>query len=263
MVWDQGINYLLARGLKPLGVEVDCLHRAEYDPFSMTPPKWKRSYPYKWGDARIYGAHVFLKALLGDYDVIHIHSFDKCVPLMSALAPLVLHYHGSDIRGRWEDKKKYWSHANRILVSTSDLLNGAPPMAELLPNPIDTEIFKDLGKERVDAALHFDYGAVDLAEKITHDHGLRLIVKEKGTPYAEMPQIFNGYTHYVDIKRDHTDRVLISRPTDTGSLIGLQALACGCEVLTLGGGRPKGLPPQHRPENVAKQLYKTYKEILG
>ena len=42
MIWDQGINYLLARGLEPLGVEVDCMHRTEFDPFAMTPQKWKR-----------------------------------------------------------------------------------------------------------------------------------------------------------------------------------------------------------------------------
>jgi glycosyltransferase involved in cell wall biosynthesis len=261
MIWDQGINYLLARGLEPLGVEVDCIHRAEFDPFGMTPAKWKRLYPYGKFDGRVYGAHVLVKSL-GDYDLIHVHSFDKCVPTLAYLGkPILLHYHGSDIRGRWEDKRGKWKHANRIVVSTPDLLMGAPPKTEYLPNPIDTEVFKNLGGPRIGKALHFNYDAVDLAEHIAHENGVELTVMGKGVPYMDMPRILNEYHYYIDVKRDHSDRVLISRATDTGSLVGLQALACGCTVLRLDGVH-KGLPPEHEPCHVAKKLYRIYKEML-
>jgi glycosyltransferase involved in cell wall biosynthesis len=262
MVWDQGINYLLARGLKPLGVEVDCMHRAEYDPFGMTPREWKRSYPFPRWDAKMFGAHVFLRAFIDDPDIIHVHSFDKCVPTLSDIAPVVLHYHGSDIRGRWAEKRPLWLKADRILVSTRDLLEGAPVCAEYLPNPIDTEMFKPTVGRREDTALHFNYGAVDLAQKIADEHSVKLVIREKGQRYADMPSIFGGYTHYIDVKRDGAGRVLISNPGDSGSLIGLQALACGCEVLTVNGARPLGLPPEHRPENVAKRLFKVYRELM-
>jgi hypothetical protein len=205
---------------------------------------------------------VFLKALLGGYDVIHVHSFDKCVPLLSRVAPVVLHYHGSDIRGRWSSRERYWKHAERIIVSTRNILEGAPPIADYLPNPIDTEMFKPLPVEHVDAALHIDYGAVDIAERIAGDHGLRLVVVKKGIVYAEMPLLMNRYTHYVDAKRDYAGRVLVGKSTDTGSLVGLQALACGLTVLNLSGER-RGLPLEHRPENVAESLFKLYGGLLG
>ena len=260
-IWDQGINYLLARGLKPLDVEVDCLHRAEFDPFGMTPAMWKRTYPYGRWESHAYGLHVLLKAI-ENYDLIHVHSFDKCVPTLAYLRkPILLHYHGSDIRGRWDDKKGKWKHANRIVVSTPDLLKGAPKDAEYLPNPIDIEVFRDLGGPRISKALHFNYDAVDLAEHVAAENGVQLTVMNKGIPYTDMPRILNAYRYYVDVKRDHSDRVLISRATDTGSLVGLQALACGCTVLRLDGVH-KGLPVEHEPGNVAKKLYRIYKEML-
>lgn len=260
-VWDQGINYLLARGLEPLGVHVDCLHRAEFDPFGMTPTKWKRAYPYGRWESHVYGAHVFLKAL-GNYDVVHVHSFDKCVPTLAILdKPILLHYHGTDIRGRWEDKQGKWRHADRIVVSTPCLLKNAPKGTEYLPNPIDTEVFKNLGGPRIKKALHFNYDAVDLAEHIAAENGVELTVMSKGVPYADMPRILNEYEYYVDVKRDHSDRVLISRANDPGSLVGLQALACGCRVLRL-DGEHKGLPPEHEPGSVGKRLYHIYKELV-
>lgn len=267
MVWDQGINYLLAKYLKPLGVDVDCIHRAEFDPFNMTPAEWKRSYPYGHFEGRVSGthvfaAHVFLKALLGGYDVIHVHSFDKCVPLLSRVAPVVLHYHGSDIRGQWEEKRKYWGKARRVVVSTRNLLEGAPPGVEFIPNPIDIEMFKPLDYVSPGyGAVYIDYDAGDLAEKIAEDHGVSLTVVKKGVPYSEMPVLLNRFIYYVDVKRDSQGRLLMGKSSDTGSLVGLQALACGCRVLTVWGERV-GLPPEHYPENVANRIKTIYEEVL-
>lgn len=262
MVWDQGINYLLAKHLKPLGVDVDCIHRAESDPFNMTPPYWKRSYPRGRVGSPLFGAHIFLKALLGGYDVIHVHSFDKCVPLLSWVAPVVLHYHGSDIRELWKEKKPLWSRAARIIVSTRNLLEGAPPGVEFTPNPIDVEMFKPLEYVSPEyGAVYIDYDASDIAEKIAEDHGVSLTVVKKGIPYNEVPVLLNRFVYYVDTKRDYLGRVLAGKPTDTGSLVSLQALACGCRVLTSWGERV-GLPIEHNPENVAAQLKAVYESTL-
>jgi hypothetical protein len=259
-VWDQGINYLLMGYMDRLySTRSRMVASTEFDPFGMTPQQWKRSYR---GYAK---AHlmwdVFWEGIRAD--VVHVHSQDKLAPMLSIMGcRVVLHYHGTDIRGRWEDKKPLWKCADRILVSTTDLLKGAPANAEHLPNPIDTEMFRDLGGPRTEAALHIDYDAVDLAEKIAKENHIRLVVVKKGIPYADMPRLLNEYTHYIDVKRDCSDGVLINRPTDTGSLVGLQALASGCRVLTLNGGRV-GLPPGHRPEAVAKQLWSIYSELMG
>ncbi len=256
-VWDQGINYLLMRELEKMGVSCRMVASTQFDPFGMIDPKWKRDY--SGSKLRLLWA-INKESLRAD--VIHVHSIDKVVPQLAAFGNrVVLHYHGTDIRDRWGEREKYWRHANRILVSTRNLLEGAPSRAEFLPNPIDVDLFKPGDAPRVEAALHFNYGAVDHAEKLAKDHGLRLVVREKGVPYHELPAVMNGYTHYVDVKRDSSLRLLIWRPDDTGSMIGLQALACGLTALTLGGDRV-GLPPMHHPHLVAKKLHLIYRELV-
>jgi len=259
-VWDQGINYLLMDYMDRFyGTRSRMVASVEWDPFGMTPPEWKRDYR---GHSKIRLVwDVFREALHAD--VIHVHSLDKVVPLLSLLGcRVVLHYHGSDIRGRWMERKQYWECADRILVSTRNLLEGAPKHAKYQPNPIDVDRFKpdpDLSLHR--AALHFNYGAVDLATQIADDHDLRLVVMEKGVPYAELPRILQRYMHYVDVKRDAAGRLLNSKPGDTGSLMGLQALASGCTVLTLHGERV-GLPDEHHPMQVAQDIVSVYEELM-
>lgn len=258
-VWDQGINYLLKRGLESLGVEVRGITHRDFDPFGYTPKEWKVSY----------GGRFYHQRLLFDIvkrargcDVVHIHSLEKVVPILKLLGfKVVLHYHGSEIRGRWDDKRRYWREADAVLVSTRDLLMGAPKIVRHQPNPIDVNVFKPMGVKKW-GALHFDYDAADIAELIAERNFIPLIVKKKGVPYADMPAVLNEYTHYIDVKRDYSDKILTSRATDTGSLIALQALACGATVLTL-LGRRVGLPPEHRPDEVAKSVLKVYKEVAG
>ncbi len=259
-VWDQGINYLLMSYMDRFyGTRSRMVASTEFDPFGMTPPEWKRDYS---GHSRYrFNFDVAREALYAD--VVHVHSLDKVVPMLSLLGcRVVLHYHGTDIRGKWPEKKGLWECADRILVSTRNLLDGAPKHAKYQPNPIDVDRFKpdpDLSLHR--AALHFNYGAVDLAKQIADNHDLRLVVREKGIPYAELPQILQRYTHYVDVKRDAAGRLLVEKPADTGSLMGLQALASGCTVLTLHGERV-GLPGEHHPMQVAQNIVTIYEELV-
>ena len=260
-VWDQGIDALLAAHMDRIcGTRSSAIHNAEFDPYGMTPQEWKRDYSGKLGSIR-FKAEVAAAAIRSD--VVHVHSLDTFVPMLYGLGcRVVLHYHGSDIRGKWIERERYWRHAGAILVSTRDLLLGAPEKARYQPNPIDTALFSpawdmDTGSTN---ALYVDYGAADIAQRISEWHRLPLHIEPKGTPYREMPKLLNRYMYLVDVKRDYTDRVLVSRPTDTGSLIGLQALACGLTVLTLAGPRV-GLPAEHQPENVAKSVYGVYKEV--
>lgn len=92
-------------------------------------------------DAR-FRYHAIQKAL--NFDVVHIHAYDGLALKMSKVLPqkpIVLHYHGSDIRGRWRRKKRFWESANMILVSTPDLLDGAPEGTIHIPTSIDTDLF--------------------------------------------------------------------------------------------------------------------------
>lgn len=261
MVWDQGINYLLQRGLKKHGVEVTGITHRDYDPFGYTPESWKIGYRGSLYHQRLL--FDIVKRARG-CDLVHVHTIDKVVPILKLLGfRVVLHYHGTDIRGRWEDKKRYWSKADAVLVSTRDLLINAPEAARYQPNPIDTEVFHPVKEAAAEwGALHFDYGAADVAELIARINNMPLTIRKKGVPYEMMPSVLRGYTHYIEAKRDHSDKLLSTRPTDTGSLIALQALACGLTVLTLTGKRA-GLPLEHRVEAVAESVYRAYEEVLG
>ncbi len=260
-MWDQGINAVLAKHLAPLGVNVVGIHREEFDPYGMTPKPWLHRYAYGPLEGAIFKTHALLKSYT--VDLVHIHSLDNLAPMLSTFTPTLLHYHGSDIRGKWDKQRRDWRYAKKIIVSTRNLLEGAPESAEFLPNPVDTDLFKPLEYISLrNAALYVDYGAVDLAERIARSNGLPLVVVPKGTPYREVPVLLNRFTHYVDVKRDGAGRVLVSKPDDTGSLLGLQALACGLTVLTLSGER-HGLPPEHEPDNVSKRLLEIYREVIG
>ena len=60
--------------------------------------------------------------------------------------PIILHYHGSRIRGKAKERRKYYQKADSIIVSTSDLLETLPD-ATYIPNPVDTELFKPMEKD--------------------------------------------------------------------------------------------------------------------
>jgi glycosyltransferase involved in cell wall biosynthesis len=147
-------------------------------------------------------------------------------------------------------------------VSTIHLLEGAPEKTTYLPNPIDTDVFYPSSSEvNPNAALTFTHGAVDVAEKLAEEHGLTLTVHQRNTQFSEMPKLFRQFSWYIDAKRS-TKGVLLSRRGGSGSLTGLEALACGLKVINSDGDIREGLPPQHRPENVVEALSQIYKNLI-
>jgi len=201
-----------------------------------------------------------------NFDIVHLHEFDafaskirKCYPEK----PLVLHYHGSDIRGRWRRKKRYWENADVVLVSTPNLLEGAPEEAIYLPNPVDTSLFyPNSHPNDVDpnSALTFRHGAVELAQELAEKHGLELSVFSRDITFISMPDVFRRFNWYIDVKR--VNGVLLCRSGDSGSMTGLEALACGLNVINSDGDIRWGLPEEHRAENVVKTLRTIYVSLM-
>jgi len=208
------------------------------------------------------------------YHIIHVHSFDWIVPLLKMLyptKPVLLHYHGTDIRGKWRDRKKFWRWADVILVSTEDLLKYAPDRAIYLPNPVDTELFSLLNLRRKSKALlmvkhgrsHMWRFIQPLAEKVSNETGIPYelwFCDKHPVPYIKMPFLLNKYEYFYDFPHGHTERDKI---LPVRSLTGLQALACGLKVINWEGKiiHPP-LPPQHHPTTVCNQIYKIYRELI-
>ena len=153
-VWNiAGVASILAKyQAKLLRWKTWVITRRAYDRYGLT----------IYGEALNVSAKVFkFKTLLMSrkYDIIHVHSLDEIIPILKLLYPkkkVIIHYHGTDTRGKWKERKNYWEKADRVLVSTPDLLQGAPNHVIYLPNPVDTELFKPMPElRRPRTALYF------------------------------------------------------------------------------------------------------------
>jgi len=212
-----------------------------------------------------FRSHVF-QDILG-FDVVHLHEFDRFIYGIRKRypeKPIVIHYHGTDIRGRWNRKRKRWDIADVVLVSAPNLLEGAPEKAKYLPNPIDPNFFYPSPKpHEVDSnsALTFSHGAVDVAEELAEKYGLKLHIHHRDKKFIEMPHLLRQFSWYIDVKRSRGG-VLLCRRGGSGSMTGLEALACGLKVINSDGEIREGLPSQHWAENVVKILHPIYMILM-
>ena len=210
------------------------------------------------------------------HDVVHVHGADEVaysVKLVNRRARVVLHYHGTRIRGRWRERRKFWRAADLILVSTPDLLEGAPDGVVYVPNPVDTELFRPLvpPEEREPRGLlivkwgrrHQFRHLKPVADELASRYGIEYDVHFSDLEpirYLDMPKVLNRYEWFIDLHHGwgEEDRVL-----GFLSLTGLQALACGCKVIAPWSDRCLvGLPEEHRPERVAERVLEVYRELL-
>lgn len=208
-------------------------------------------------------ARFFLRALWMSRkaDIVHVHSLDRVVPWLKRLhdGPVVMHYHGTDIENRWEEKKPRWSRADYVAVSTPNLLEGAPKDAVHVPNAVDTDIFKPLGRGKQGSAVSFHYGMDGEADKAARQLGLTLTWLDRwSVPYSQMPAMLSEYEYYIDMRRppDHIPARSVGRAA-------LEALACGLKVVDWTGSVISGLPPENDPRAVAGKWNEVYLGLLA
>jgi hypothetical protein len=218
-----------------------------------------------YGKAYDEGAAVFFaRGLLAARraDVVHVHSLDRIVPWLRRLyphKPVVMHYHGTDIQGRWAEKSARWRRADFVAYSTPNLGEGAPPSARWMANPVDTDIFYPRGVRRQpSSALSFHYGMDEEGERVARERSLALTWVDRWTvKHDEMPQLLSGFEYYVDLRRPPGRSV-------AGSVgkAALESLACGCKVIDWSGGTVERLPEEHLPARVARAWYEVYRRLL-
>jgi glycosyltransferase involved in cell wall biosynthesis len=194
-------------------------------------------------------------------DIVHVHSLDRIVPWVKQVhsKPVVMHYHGTDIEGRWPEKKPRWSRADYVAVSTPNLLEGAPAGAVHVPNPVDTDIFKPVGTERDPrSALSFRYGMDVEADEAARKLGLTIAWLDRGrVPHDKMPEILSKYAYYIDMRKPPSH--VVARSVGKAAL---EALACGCSVIDWSGKVITGFPPENDPRNVATKWHEIYVGLL-
>ena len=219
-----------------------------------------------FGKAYDDGAAEFLaRCLLAarGSDIVHVYSWDRVVPWLKLLypeKPVVLYYVGTDILSAWEKKRPRWSRADKVAYSTINLALGAPEKALHISAPIDTDLFypRDV-QRRPGAALARRYGTDEETEAIARDRFLSLQwIDTWGVPHSELPDLFSSVEYFIDLRRPEGH----SKPVTSVGKAALEALACGCKVITASGETLESLPPENRPEVVAERWHKLYLELL-
>ncbi len=264
-VWNTaGVASIIAKYQKKiLGWRTWVITRKKYDPYGLT----------LYGEACSCGKYSFyLKTLVKStgYHIIHVHSRDEYLrlkPLYRIMGKcVILHYHGSDIRGKWRSREGVWRKADRVIVATQDLYmeaveEGYGSYVDYVPNPVDTEIFKPMAhilrKENTALFIYNPHNpklaaSLEWARMISEKHGLRLIihnVSKRPMKYTEMPYLLNRYEYFID----HSYVKALSKTA-------LEALACGAKVIRWDGSIVEGLPPEHRPENVIERISEIYEK---
>jgi hypothetical protein len=240
-----------------MGHEVRILKRAGYDPFGIS-----KFYvePLLDMDGKAFLKYVIKE--VANYDVVHVHTIYKVIPELRRKyrdKKLVLHYHGSEVRGKQSDpiRAEAEDKSDVLLGSTQDLKNYVNNIV-YIPNPVDTEHFKSdcllsnraftISRSITDTRWMLDY-----LKKNNLDLKVELV--ERGAnpiPYSGVPAFLKQYGIYVDIR--YIDGILLENLSKTG----LESLACGLRVLNHELRYVGGLPEEHKPEVVAGKVLDFY-----
>jgi len=292
-VWDQaGVAFVLAKYQRLQGLDSKAIMVKEYD---------------KYGIGTFYSNFV-VQATLENFvqksideahyaDILHVHSRSDMVLRFrnefKDSKKIILHYHGTDLRGIRKQKlphrslvsdlavraiftyrnirdkilirKRIHSQAQTIadavIVSTPDLVS-LTNKAIYLPNPIDTDHFRPdriRSPHKNPRALTMETEATDArltlnqSRKYKADLDIDVYDRIKNPiMYSDMPAFLKKYELYVDIR--YVDGKILQNLSKTG----LEALACGLNVLDYRLNLLLDLPEENKPSNVGSLLLDIY-----
>ena len=237
-----------------------------------------------------------------DADIIHIHSMEELVIKMRKTfgnsKKIILHYHGTDIRGRKNSliftlqhmksnaklfavrirnrtrliKMGYYKSlrtesqklANEILVSTPDLLS-LLPKAKYLPNPVDVDHFSkdNVSYDNLDRkALTIKTESGDIEKTLQYCKENNIELKIEIFDRTKTPLVYERVPNLLKKYKVYVDiRVVNDKILESLSKTALESLACGLKVLNYKLEYVDKLPEMHNPVNVIKQLQNIYNKI--
>jgi hypothetical protein len=233
-----------------------------------------------------------------DADIIHVHAnIYALMKLRKALGSekkIILHYHGTDIRGLKREKvpflhrsfesdakilskfvyrkvfrklilSKAHKLADRIFMSQIDLLR-LVPNSVYIPISVDTSHFNSGSQDlqsRKKAAVTIKTEVTDMQLVLDYykknDMTKALEVYDRTRQpimYRDMPLFLKRYETYVDIR--FVNRKILGDLSSTA----LQSLACGLNVISYDLSTLDSLPVQHKAPQVASKVLGLYEELL-
>jgi glycosyltransferase involved in cell wall biosynthesis len=297
-IWDQaGVACILAKYQSRQGHSASVLRIKSQD---------------KYGINRFYEEFViyssqedFIQRSLKEAEaaqLIHIHSrLDVLFPLREKFGrskKIILHYHGTDIRGLISSKenhpksggeislfsnvipqsksflrkilrkksssyrihKKAQTTADVVLVSTPDLLSLAEG-ATYLPNPIDTEHFKpdEIPRKDRKRALTIDTEATDVRRTLKYCKSHNIDTEIEVYDRTQKPVMYGKMPNFLKRYDIYVDiRYVNGHVLENLSKTALESLACGLEVLDHRLEYRKGLPSEYNPSSVLSKISNFY-----
>jgi len=191
------------------------------------------------------------------FNIIHIHSVSKVIPIFKTLGKkVILHCHGSDIM---ENKMKFLNKADHVIYNSKDMEQKLEHIENktYLPNFIDTELFRPIkdGKGSL-IIVSNNLDKKKTLENLPNDIVVYDLDKSPRIKYFNMSEFLNQYKTYFDQKV--TSYGLYCKAF---SLTGLQALACGLFVIH-NGKLFNELPLEATPKYYICQLRRIYEQLV-
>jgi glycosyltransferase involved in cell wall biosynthesis len=238
-----------------------------------------------------------------DSELVHIHSNEDMLFILrnkfGTSKKIILHYHGTELRGidkqklphrswvsdiavksiyeyrRMKDillssskkkrNSKAQSLADAVIVSTPDLLRLCTKHdAVYLPNPVDVEHFKpDVAeKNTLKEALTIDTEVTDINWALGYCRNNNINLKIKVYQRMQHPITYAEMPNFLKQYKTYIDIRYVNKTLlENLSKTALEALACGLRVLDYKLDYREGLSLDHEPLNVTSTLSKIYSEI--
>jgi hypothetical protein len=292
-VWDQaGVACILAKYQRRQGYSSSVLRVKGQDRYGIN--KF-------YSDLIIFSSEQdFIQRSLREADsaqLIHVHSrIDVIAPLRERYGnskKIILHYHGTDIRGFSPPtvyQKRSWLGnilpsskflmkklirrksgsttrnrraqlaADRILVSTPDLLK-LVKWANYLPNPVDIEHFRpdDNRLNRGKRALTIRSEVTDIEWALDYCKRNNVDLDIETYDRTQNPVMYQDMPSFLKRYNTYVDiRLVNGKILENLSKSALESLACGLEVLDYRLHYLRGLPSEHDPSAVLSKLAKIY-----
>jgi glycosyltransferase involved in cell wall biosynthesis len=294
-VWDQaGVAFVLAKYQRLRGHDSKAIMVKEYD---------------KYGIAAFYSNFV-VQATLENFvqksidealcaDILHVHGRNDMVLRFrnefKNSKKIILHYHGTDLRGIRKQKLPHRSRisdlavraiftyrnirnnilirkrlhsqaqtlADAVIVSTPDLISLANK-AIYLPNPIDTDHFrpdKIHSQHKNPRALTMETEATDarltLEQSRKYNADLHIDVYDR----IKSPIMYSDMPAFLKKYELYVDiRYVDGKLLENLSKTGFEALACGLDVLDYRLKRLRDLPEENKADDVTSRLLDIYSQ---
>lgn len=292
-VWDQaGVACILAKYQRRQGYSSSVLRVKGQDKYGIN--KF-------YSDLIIFcSEQEFIQRSLREADsaqLIHVHSrIDVIAPLRERYGKskkIILHYHGTDIRGFSSPAMHHKHHrlasilpnsksilkklirrksgnivknqkaqlaADGILVSTPDLLK-LVKRASYLPNPVDIEHFKpdDYQLDRGKRALTIRSEVTDIDWALDYCKRNKVDLDIETYDRTQNPIMYQNMPIFLKRYNTYVDiRLVNGKILKNLSKSALESLACGLRVLDYRLMYHRGLPLEHNPSEVLSKLENIY-----